>query len=80
MTTPQAAHVGVGSPIDCGLTFHSPATWNVTASMTWRTCWAQAPAGPPPAGNCTPVPGAQLNPVNWTGQIRADEIQSVNNG
>jgi hypothetical protein len=80
MTTPQAAHVGVGSPIDCGLTFHSPATWNVTASMTWRTCWAQAPTGPPPAGNCAPVPGAQLNPVNWTGQIRADEIQSVNNG
>jgi hypothetical protein len=48
--------------------------------MTWRTCWAQAPTGPPPAGNCTPVPGAQLNPVNWTRQIRADEIQSVNNG
>jgi hypothetical protein len=77
------ANVGPGGHIDCGLTFQSPATWNVTASMTWQTCWAQnaAPTAVPDPATCTPVPGAQLNGTNWgPQQVVVNEIQSVNNG
>lgn len=84
MLNPQAvAHVGVGGHIDCGLTFQSPATWQVTASMTWQTCWAQNgnPADPPDPATCTPVPGAELNGTTWAPhQVTVDEIQSVNGG
>jgi hypothetical protein len=79
----QVAHTGVGGPIDCGLTFHSPATWHVSATMAWQTCWAPggATAAPPNPATCTPVPGAQLNGTNWAAQpIVVNEIQSVNNG
>jgi hypothetical protein len=79
----QIANTGPGGPIDCGLTFQTPATWHVTASMTWQTCWAQnVPQNqvPDPA-TCTPVPGAQLNGTNWPPQpVIVNEIQSVNNG
>lgn len=83
MLNPQAvANVGPGGHIDCGLTFQSPATWNVSASMTWQTCWAQnAAATVPDPAHCTPVPGAQLNGTNWgPKQVVVNEIQSVNNG
>lgn len=84
MLNPQAvAHVGPGGHIDCGLTFQSPATWQVTASMTWQTCWAQNgnAAAPPNPATCTPVPGAQLNGTTWAPhQVVVDEIQSVNGG
>ncbi len=84
MLDPQAvAHVGVGGHIDCGLTFRSPATWQVTASMTWRTCWARNGnlADPPAPATCTPVPGAQLNGTTWAPhRVVVDEIQSVNGG
>ena len=79
----QVAHTGVGGPIDCGLTFHSPATWQVSATMAWQTCWAQNGAAnqPPDPATCTPVPGAQLNGTNWPAQpVTVNEIQSVNNG
>jgi hypothetical protein len=79
----QVANTGPGGPIDCGLTFQTPATWHVTASMTWQTCWAQnVPQNqmPDPA-TCTPVPGAQLNGTTWAPQpVVVNEIQSVNNG
>jgi hypothetical protein len=84
MLDPHAvANVGVGGHIDCGLTFQDPATWHVTASMTWQTCWAQGGAAddPPDPATCTPVPGAELNGTNWAPkQIVVNEIQSVNNG
>ena len=79
--TAQAANAGPGAPIDCGATFLSPATWQLTATMTWRACWAPVAGGDPPApGNCQPVPGAQLNGLNWTRPVTVNEIQSVNNG
>jgi hypothetical protein len=77
----QVAHTGVGGPIDCGLTFHSPTTWQVSATMAWQTCWAQNGAlnQPPDPATCTPVPGAQLNGTNWAAQpVVVNEIQSVN--
>jgi len=79
--TAAAQNVGPGTPIDCGVTFQSPATWQLTATMTWRACWAPVNGGPPPApAACRPVPGAQLNGTVWRNQIVANEIQSVNNG
>ena len=79
--TPAAQNVGPGTPIDCGLTFQSPAKWQVTATMTWRACWAPVNGGLPPApADCQPVPGAQLNGTAWQSPITVNEIQSVNNG
>ena len=79
--TAAAQNVGPGTPIDCGLTFQSPAKWQVTATMTWRACWAPVNGGLPPApADCQPVPGAQLNGTTWQSPITVNEIQSVNNG
>jgi hypothetical protein len=64
-----------------GLTFHSPTTWRVSATMAWQTCWAQNGAAnqPPNPATCTPVPGAQLNGTTWAPQaVVVNEIQSVN--
>jgi hypothetical protein len=75
------ASAGIGTPIDCGMVFQSPDTWQITASMTWRACWAPVAGGPPPA-NCQPVPGGNnLDPTVWpVRQIVSNEIQSVDNG
>ncbi|HEY2241094.1 MAG TPA: hypothetical protein VGI21_19990 [Streptosporangiaceae bacterium] len=75
------ASAGIGTPIDCGMVFQSPDTWQITARMTWRACWAPVAGGPPPA-NCQPVPGGNnLDPTVWPAhQITANEIQSVDNG
>lgn len=79
--TPAAQNVGPGTPIDCGLTFQSPARWQVTATMTWQACWAPVNGGAPPApATCRPVPGAQLRGTAWNNFVQANEIQSVNNG
>jgi hypothetical protein len=79
INTAQAANAGPGTPIDCGATFLSPAAWRLTATMTWRACWAPVAGGNPPApGNCRPVPGAQLNGLNWNKAVTVNEIQSVN--
>jgi hypothetical protein len=81
MTNPQAvANIGPGGPIDCGATFQAPATWQITATMNWQTCWAPIQSGGAPPANCVPVPGAQLKPPNWTRPVFVREIQSVNNG
>ena len=75
-----ARNAGPGTTPDCGAVFASPANWRITATMTWRACWVPGVVdGPPPAG-CQPVPGANLNGLNWTRPITVDEIQSVDNG
>lgn len=74
------AKAGPGTPIDCGVTFQAPATWQITATMNWQACWAPVAGGGLPPANCRPVPGAQLNGLTWTRRVAVNEIQSVNNG
>ena len=82
-TKAEMAKVGVGQPIDCGVTYTAPGTYNLTANVTWNACWAKGLATPggPPAG-CKPVPGAAgLAPTTTAPvQIKVRDIQSVNNG
>jgi hypothetical protein len=74
------AHTGANGTADCGVTFRQPGTWNITATLTWRACWAVGVQdGPPPAG-CNPVPGAALNAVNWARNVNIHEIQAANGG
>jgi hypothetical protein len=79
VTNPGAvANTGINGAIDCGVTFRQAGTWQLTASITWQTCWvANADNGLPPAA-CTAVPGAQLNPTVWNRQVNVKEIQSAN--
>jgi hypothetical protein len=78
--TATARNAGPGTTPDCGATFASPATWQVTATMTWRACWVAGVVDGPPPANCQPVPGATLNGLNWTRAVTVNEIQSVDNG
>ena len=73
------ARTGADGTADCGVTFRQPGTWTITAALTWRTCWVpQVQDGPPPA-TCTPVPGADLNPVTWPPRnVNVHEIQAAN--
>ena len=72
------ASTGANGTADCGVTFRTPGAWNITATLTWRACWApEVVDGPPPAA-CTPVPGADLNPVNWVHNVNVHEIQAAN--
>jgi hypothetical protein len=77
------AKVGAGQQIDCGVTYSAPGTYNLTASVTWKACWArgQATTAGPPA-NCKPVPGAAALAASTSPphQVTVREIQSVNNG
>jgi hypothetical protein len=79
ITDPQAvARTGANGTPDCGVTFIGPGTFNLTATLTWKTCWVpEAVDGPPPA-QCTPVPGAELNPDIWTRNVTVHEIQAAN--
>ena len=69
--TPGNAPPGINIP---------PATWQVTATMTWRACWVAGVVDRPPPANCRPVPGATLNGLTWTRAVTVNEIQSVDNG
>ncbi len=72
------ATAGFNGTPDCGVTFIGPGTFNLTATLAWKTCWVpEAVDGPPPA-NCTPVPGAELNPDAWTRAVTVHKIQSAN--
>jgi hypothetical protein len=74
------ARTGANGTADCGVTFRQPGTWTITATLAWQACWAVGvDAGPPPAG-CTPVPGADLNPVTWARNVDVREIQAANGG
>jgi hypothetical protein len=76
----QVARTGANGTADCGATFHQPGTWNITASVHWRTCWvaAQVFGPPPPAAACQPVPGANLTPATWVRNVIVHEIQAAN--
>jgi hypothetical protein len=76
----QVARVGANGTADCGVTFHQPGTWRITATVRWRTCWVPDEVfGPPPAGaQCVPVPGADLNPAVWNRNVAVHEIQAAN--
>jgi hypothetical protein len=70
------ASTGRNGKPDCGLTFYQPGSWQLTAQLNWRTCWeAEVVYGPPPA-QCTPVPGAILNPTTWTRTVPVHEVQA----
>jgi hypothetical protein len=80
----QMAAVGVNQSIDCGVTYTTPGSYGMTASIDWTACWADtgaavAPPGPPPAG-CQPVPGAGDLQPSAVGPVAVNvrEIQSVN--
>jgi len=82
-TQTEMKEVGAGQPIDCGVTYTAPGTYNLTANITWNACWTRglATAGGPPAAGCKPVPGAAgLAPSTTAVQINVRDIQSVNNG
>ena len=76
------ARTGANGHADCGVTFRQPGGWQITAQLTWQTCWVpRVVNGPPPAGcGGNPVPGAQLNPVNWARNVNVHEIQAANGG
>lgn len=73
----KVAGIGANGTADCGVTFRQPGTWQITATLIWKTCWVpEVVYGPPPAA-CTPVPGAELNPVTWARTVRVREIQAL---
>jgi hypothetical protein len=75
------AKTGVGGSADCGFTPYTPGTTTITADMGWRTCWVPVAEGgyPAPPANCTPVPDAQLDALQWQDALNVYEIQT-NNG
>jgi hypothetical protein len=78
----EMAKIGVGQPIDCGVTYTAPGTYHLSASVSWNACWAPGevtPGGPPPG--CKPVPGAGGLAASTTApvQVTVRDIQSVNN-
>jgi hypothetical protein len=76
----KVASTGANGKADCGITFHQPGPWQLTAQLNWRTCWVpEVVYGPPPAA-CNAVPGAELNPTVWTRTVTVDEIQAANGG
>ena len=63
---PQAvAHTGANGTADRGVTFRQPGAWNITATLTWRACWAVGVQDSPRPADSNPVPGAVLDLVNW---------------
>jgi hypothetical protein len=83
-TPAEMKKVGAGQPIDCGVTYTAPGTYNLTANITWNACWTRglAIAGGPPATGCKRVPGAANLAPSTTApvQVNVRDIQSVNNG
>jgi hypothetical protein len=74
------AHTGANGTADCGVTFRQPGQWNITATLTWRACWAVGVQDGPPPAACNPVPGAALDAVNWARNVNIHEIQAANGG
>ena len=78
----EAARAGLRLAVtdDCGVTFRQPGQWNITATLTWRACWAVGVQDGPPPTACNPVPGAAFNAVNWARYVNIHEIQAANGG
>src|SRR5262249_42174258 len=80
-TSGGMTRVAAAQPIDCGVTYTAPGTYNLTMSVTWNACWTLgfATAGGPPATGCQPVPGsANLAPsTSAPVQVSVRDIQSV---
>jgi hypothetical protein len=74
----QVASTGANGKADCGVTFHQPGNWTITATVAWHTCWVPAVVYSPPPATCTPVPNANLNPATWTRTVPVHEIQAAN--
>ena len=74
------ARTGANGTADCGVTFRQPGRWNITATLTWRACWAVGVQDGPPPADCNPVPGAALDAVNWARNVNIHEIQAANGG
>jgi hypothetical protein len=78
----SAGSFGVGQPIDCGVTYTAPGSFQLNVSVGWSACWAPgtaAPGGPP--ADCNPnFPGAAGLQDSTTGPVTVNvrEIQSVN--
>lgn len=78
----SAGRYGAGQSIDCGVTYTSPGSYNLTVSVGWSACWARGtvnPGGPPADCNAN-IPGAAGLQDSTTGPIPVNvrEIQSVN--
>lgn len=82
LTTAAMAAIGPGQSVDCGVTYYTPGSFNLSVSVNWKACWIAGPptAGGPPKQGCKPVPGAQaLQPSNsGPVQVNVRDIQSVN--
>ena len=76
----QRVRFGANGTADCGVTFRQPGQWNITATLTWRACWAVGVQDGPPPAACNPVPGAALDAVNWARNVNIHEIQAANGG
>lgn len=78
----KVAAIGAGGKADCGFTFHLPGTATIAAAIGWKTCWVNYAIknyqAPPGAGDCTPVPDANLNGLQWRAGINIEEIQAGN--
>jgi hypothetical protein len=80
-TPAQISSAQVNEPIDCGVTYRQPGSFNLTVSVGWTACWAPTADSAPPAYSAcmsTPVPGAD----NLTARvanpgINVREIQAV---
>ena len=82
-TQQQMARAKPNSPIDCGVTYQEPGTFNLTASLyPWTATFevGNHQGQPPPQGGPT-IPGAaNLPPVAGHQTVPVAEIQSINNG
>jgi hypothetical protein len=85
-TGAQMAKAGVGSAIDCGVTYLAPSSpiFDLQASLGWNVCWAMTgrrtfPPLTPPSVCQHPIPGG-LRPSSLTKAVTVQEIQSTNGG
>jgi hypothetical protein len=84
-TSAEMSQTQANQPIDCGVTYRQPGTFDLQVSLRWTACWANTGGvtlPPPPPTNlndCQAVPGAgNLQPRYNNADVNVGEIQSVN--